>query len=154
MHFVTSSRLLLPLARILDREAQNVFLEAWFTFMMAYWVKRGRPGLPLGDFFQHRLPGLTFEVPSQATEGQVLWSKVVPRILPHRDEHFLKIVLALFHHSNLYGQDGPGCFGGGALASSDVVDSSLFSKVASLTLKHFGVIDASKRGTWARKCFL
>ncbi len=155
MHFVTSSRFLPSLAALLDTPSKNLLLEAWVTFILAYWVKRGRPALPLTEFYGGSLGATAAISPTDPASQEVVdWSGILQKALAHPDEHLVKILVTLSRYATTYGKDTPGMFTNTGLNGAASIDGRLFGKVVSKTAERFGISGPKVEGTWERKCSL
>ncbi|TFY67529.1 hypothetical protein EVJ58_g1558 [Rhodofomes roseus] len=105
----------------------------------------GRPSLNIKEFYAGTSPDATLEPavpkPSLAPAGTTPnpWLALVERAIVHPDDHVVKVQRALLHYSKAYGGRGPGTFEDTALEGAEVVDGTLFVRVAQLTAKRMGV---------------
>ncbi|KZT34795.1 hypothetical protein SISSUDRAFT_991368 [Sistotremastrum suecicum HHB10207 ss-3] len=165
MHFVTSS-LFLP--SIMDRvqpSSQSALLRAYFSMTLAYWVNRGRPALDIKGFWEatnstsYNTPGPQ-PSPAEATLGEDSvvpnpWLPLLQSTVIHTDEHLLKFQRAVVHYATVYGNRKPGHFSGTELAGAELLDGSLFLRVAWLTANRLGWMrEGQKAGDWDLVGFL
>lgn len=61
------------------------------------------------------------------------WLGLVQGALVHTDDHFVKVQRTLLHFAQAYGGRAPGTFDGAVLEGAEVLDGSLFVRVAQLT---------------------
>jgi hypothetical protein len=145
MHFVTSITFLPAILRLLSFSSKKALLQAWFTFLVACWVKRGRRPIPITDFYRETGP----EVTSTAA-----WSSMLENALMQDDEHYIKCQRSLAQFATLYERDPPNMFNRTHLPGLEVVDGSLFGRVASLTIARAELKRSTRRPIWDRQCFI
>ena len=144
MHVVTSSLFLPSLVAYLSPASSVLLLRKHFITSLAWWVARGRPAIDLHAFYAGTSPNAaappTLAGPSLAPEGTTPnpWLALVESALVHPDDHIAKVQRALLHYAQVYGERASGAFGG-ALEGVEVLDGTLFARVAQLTEKRMAV---------------
>ena len=123
MHVLTSSLFLPPFVAYLSPRASTLLLRKHFATGLAWWVARGRPTLDIRPFYAHTAPDAT---PNP-------WLGLVEGALVHTDDHFVKAQRTLLHFATVYGERAPGTFDGALLKGAEILDGSLFVRVAQLT---------------------
>ena len=136
---LTSSLFLPPFVAYLSPRASTLLLRKHFATGLAWWVARGRPALDIRTFYAHTAPDAT---PNP-------WLGLVEGALVHTDDHFVKVQRTLLHFAQAYGERVPGTFDGGVLEGAEVLDGSLFVRVAQLTAERM----AGEGALWDFKGF-
>ncbi|OCH85389.1 hypothetical protein OBBRIDRAFT_838993 [Obba rivulosa] len=156
MHGVTSALFLHSLTAYLSPASASMLLRAYFTNWLGLWIARGRPALPIRDFYNAVTvtptePGISGLKPA---DGTLLPEDISPNpFLPilqtsmkHPDEHLCKCQRALAHFAVLYGTRPKGHFHGlstvsdpkARLEGAELLDGTLFIRVAGLTANELG----------------
>lgn len=156
MHLVTSSIFLHSLTAYLSPSSTSILLRAYFINSLGWWIARGRPALPISDFYSATTatpiePGASQLSPAN---GTLLPDDVSPNpFLPilqsaikHPDEHLCKCQRALAHFSAIFGTRAKGHLHAlsnvsdpkARLEGAEHLDGSLFVRVASLTADRLG----------------
>ena len=140
MHVLTSSLFLPPFIAYLSPRASAILLRKHLATGLAWWVARGRPALDIRAFYAHNpapapspaapLPQPSL-VPRETPPNE--WLGLVQGALLHTDDHFVKAQRTLLHFATVYGERAPGTFDGALLEGAEVLDGSLFVRVAQLT---------------------
>lgn len=142
MHLLTSSIFLPSLAAYLSPSSQSALLRGHLSVMLAYWVSRGRPALPVKPFFASvsATPSPPGPKPTPSKDalgkGKSLeeidnpWFGIVQSVLQHPDEHLVKTIRALEHYARIYGTKDEGTFGDTGLEGAEALDGTLFVRVA------------------------
>lgn len=142
MHLLTSSIFLPSLAAYLSPASQSALLRGHLSVMLAYWVSRGRPALPIKSFITSvsATPAPPGPKPTPSKDalgkGKSLaeidnpWLGIVQSVLQHPDEHLVKTIRALEHFARIYGTRGTGTFVDTGLEGAEVLDGTLFVRVA------------------------
>lgn len=145
MHAVTSS-LFLPAYRAYTSPASfTVLLRVFFRTTLTWYISRGRAPLQIRDFYEKTnptpapKPADKLAAPADANP----WLPIVQQSLIHSDDHLPKTQRALAHFAQVYGDRVAGTFGG--LDGAEVVDGTLFVRVAELTAK---VADTTTAQPW------
>ena len=78
------------------------------------------------------------------------WLPLVQSTLVHPDEHLCKLQRALLHYGEVFGGAPRGAFAGLAeLEGAEVLDGSLFVRVAGLTADRLGWMrEGQEKGSW------
>ncbi|KAH9840652.1 uncharacterized protein C8Q71DRAFT_804255 [Rhodofomes roseus] len=145
MHVLTSSLFLPSFVEYLSPSSSVLLLRKHFITGVSWWIARGRPSLNIKEFYAGTSPDATLEPavpkPSLAPAGTTPnpWLALVERAIVHPDDHVVKVQRALLHYSKAYGGRGRGTFEDTALEGAEVVDGTLFVRVAQLTAKRMGV---------------
>ncbi|PFH49623.1 hypothetical protein AMATHDRAFT_62722 [Amanita thiersii Skay4041] len=161
MHLVTSVLFLPSLLAFLSPPSQALLLRSYFATSLGYWLGRGRPNFDFKGFYSspdtaYPLPSGNLPVPDEATipskeadpnRTKAItpnpWLPLMESTLSHPDEHLIKLQRALAHFNVLYGTQVAGANEGlnGAaeeLKGAELLDGSLFIRVAGLTAKRLG----------------
>ncbi|KAF8881611.1 hypothetical protein BD779DRAFT_1675363 [Infundibulicybe gibba] len=169
MHLVTSSLFLPSLLAYLSPTSQEILLRAYFVTSLSWWVARGRPAFSIPAFFNNTtahpppsgpLPtphpdSLLSSPPAQAITPNP-WLPIIETSITHPDDHLPKLQRALAHYSRVYGTRSSGLsdFRETELAGAEVLDGSLFIRVAGLTAERMGRVREGKKPIeWDRKGF-
>ncbi|KZT42073.1 hypothetical protein SISSUDRAFT_1058938 [Sistotremastrum suecicum HHB10207 ss-3] len=163
MHFVTSSLFLPSIMHYLQPSSQSALLRAYFSITLAYWVNRGRPAIDIKGFFEnnsihHNPPGpQPSPTPDALGEDPLVpnpWLPLLQTTITHTDEHLLKCQRSVVHYATVYGDRESGYFGGTELDGADILDGSLFVRVAWLTANRLGWMrEGQVAGSWDRVGF-
>ena len=150
MHVLTSSIFLASLAAHVSPASQSALLRGHFSLLLAYWVSRGRPALPIEAFFANvtttpRPPGPKPE-PSEDVLGQEIdvqshdnpWLSIIQSVIHHPDEHLVKTNRALQHYARIYGGRPEGTFKDTGLKGAEKLDGTLFVRVAGNAVSALG----------------
>ena len=163
MHFITSLSFVPSIMRNLTPSSQNLLLHCWFSFLVAYWVKRGRPPLPVTAFYDHT--SMLDECPSQTSSiegsfacgscaGHRCWSSILHDALEEPDVHYVKCQRSLAQFAERYGNTSPGRFPKGPFRGAEILDGSIFGRVALLNAARLKSAKGARRSVWERKCVL
>ncbi|KZT67500.1 hypothetical protein DAEQUDRAFT_767051 [Daedalea quercina L-15889] len=136
MHVVTSSIFLPSFLAYLSPTSATVLLRTFLRTSLAWYVARGRPALPIREFYVGMDSSL-----APKPEGSKLaaadtanpWLSVVQQALIHGDDHLPKTQRALAHFARVYGERAAGTFEG--LDGAELLDGTLFVRVAEATRK-------------------
>ena len=162
MHLVTSVLFLPSLLASLSPPSQALLFRSYFAASLGAWIARGRPGLDIKSFYSSRetfypLPSGSLPTP----DGSAIptpdddpnrvkavtpnpWLPIIETSLSHPNEHLIKLQRARAHFSAVFGARGPGAKEGGLegaaeeLEGAELLDGSLFIRVAGLTAKGMG----------------
>lgn len=139
--------------------SQSALLRAYLSMTLAYWVNRGRPALDIKGLWDgtnannYTLPGL-HPIPSTSVVGtdSVVpnpWLAILQTTVVHPDEHLLKFQRALVHYASVYGDRKSGSFDGTELDGAEILDGSLFVRIAWLTVDKLGWLrEGQEAGNW------
>ncbi|EIW74781.1 hypothetical protein CONPUDRAFT_85591 [Coniophora puteana RWD-64-598 SS2] len=154
MHLVTSCLFLAPNVAPLSQRSQEIFLRAYLTLSLGFYVMFGRPALPIADFARSAstkaaasyvpfAQNSLYEAQSDpkvhaAAQGAANpWLAHAESAIVAKDDHYAKIVRALLHLGSRFGRRKAGYWAEVApnseLAGIELLDGSLFLRVAGLT---------------------
>lgn len=162
MHLVTSAAMVSSILGAAKPSSASLLLKTYFLFTLIVYVARGRPPLPIADFYQETTarPSAPGSVPQSAekTIGSAAspnsWLQIIQTTLVHPDEHLCKIQRALAHSAVLYAGTPPGTFSRFAdhgLKGAEVLDDTLFVRAAGLTAERLGWMrEGEGRRDWDR----
>ncbi|OCH89958.1 hypothetical protein OBBRIDRAFT_793774 [Obba rivulosa] len=164
MHLVTSAVFLPSLVAYLSPESTYLLLRTYLTVSLSWWIARGRPALPIRDFFASttampRPPGEPHSTPAKKTltpedPAPNPWLGIIQTTLVHPGEHVCKLQRALAHFAVLYGARSKGHFAELQLEGANELDGSLFVRVAGLTADRMGWMrEGQEEANWDRAGF-
>jgi len=154
MHQVTSALFLPAFVAYLPPSSIAVFLRTYFLTCLTWWVARGRPALPIREFYSSvtatpALPGpdnvkggTSTLSPENPTPNA--WLSITQTAIMHSDHHLCKVQRALAHFATRYGERPAGHFTqlldvmDMNLDGIELLDGTLFVRVASLTAERVG----------------
>ncbi|RPD56815.1 hypothetical protein L226DRAFT_469036 [Lentinus tigrinus ALCF2SS1-7] len=149
VHLVTSVLFLPSLVAYLSPTSINILLRTYLLNTLALYVARGRPALPVADFFDSVTP--TPSPPSdppKPSDGTLnpenptanAWLALVQSTVMHPDDHLCKLQRSLAHFASLYGSAPAGHLKelGVELDGAEKIDGSLFVRVAGLSMDRLG----------------
>ncbi|KAA1470822.1 hypothetical protein DENSPDRAFT_818604 [Dentipellis sp. KUC8613] len=137
-----------------------LLVRTYFAMSVGWYVAGGRPAAPIADFYASTGSEALAPVPppsklengapqkgemtihtfkSALAAGGSPWPRVVQNTLVHPNEHLCKVQRALAFFSVKYGGRAAGDFKGAALPGAEKLDSSLFARVAGLTMERLGL---------------
>ncbi|KAH9914000.1 uncharacterized protein BXZ73DRAFT_106782 [Epithele typhae] len=132
----------------LSPRASVLLLQSYFSMGLCWYIGQGRGALDLPGFYAATTTTPAPPLPPPAPHAITLtpddaapnpWLPLVQSTLVHPAEHLCKITRALLHGAMAYGGRVPADFAGTALAGAgDVLDGSLFVRVAGLTQDRIG----------------
>lgn len=151
-HLVTSALFLPSLVTGLSPTSISLLLRSYLTFSIAWYIGRGRPSLPLKDFFATVPADPTGPTPrATPAKGALMhnsafsipnpWFPIIQSSLVHPDDHLCKMQRALAHFATVYGDRPAGEFAELAqdgLEGAEVLDGTLFVRVAGLVADRLG----------------
>ncbi|EJF60831.1 hypothetical protein DICSQDRAFT_61817 [Dichomitus squalens LYAD-421 SS1] len=161
MHLVTSVLFLPSLAAYLSPTSVNILLRTYLLNTLALYVARGRPPLPIAEFYDTVTP--TPAPPADTTTEPVdgtldpenttpnAWLAIVQSTLMHPDDHLCKLQRSLAHFAALYGTTPAGRLKelGVELEGAERLDGSLFVRTAGLALERVGWMrEGEERKEW------
>ncbi len=150
MHLVTSSIFLPSIVAYLSPRSASVLLRGYFTVALTWYVGRGRPALPICEFYKattdkpvqpgepHVAPGEKTLTPEDVSPNP--WLPIIQTTLVHPGEHLCKLQRALMDNAALYGTHPAGHFAGTELDGAELLDGTLFIRAAGLTANVLGWI--------------
>ncbi|KAH9849119.1 hypothetical protein C2E23DRAFT_862163 [Lenzites betulinus] len=152
VHLVTSSLLLPSIVAYLSPTSTAILLRTYLLNTLALYVARGRPALPVADFFDSVSPApappaasLPQNTPADGTltaENRTpsAWLAVAQSTLEHPDDHLCKLQRSLAHFDELYGATPAGHLKklGVELDGVERLDGSLFVRVSGLAMERLG----------------
>ena len=170
MHFVASSLFLPPLSSLLKRSSQELLLRSYFVTCLVWYVGRGRPELDIARFFGnpaalHPIPPGAQPTPhkdafpSPSSPSDVTpdsWVPIIQSTLTNPDEHISKFQRALAEYSSHFGSTPAGYFSGTELKDAELIDGTLFVRVAGLTAGRMAWVREGEpplQGVWDRRGF-
>ncbi|KAI0324192.1 hypothetical protein GY45DRAFT_1331792 [Cubamyces sp. BRFM 1775] len=166
MHLVTSSLFLPSFAAYLSPRSTALLLQTYFVMSLAWYVARGRPALPIREFYEATTskpspPSLGSEGPAAAKDTLTPddaaanpWLPIIQTTLTHPGEHVCKLQRALMHNATVYGTRDAGHFTGTELEGAELLDGTLFIRVAGLTADRLGWMkEGQEQGEWDRAGF-
>ncbi|KAB5591157.1 Oxidoreductase AflY [Ceratobasidium theobromae] len=138
VHLVTSNLFIPSILTLLKPAHQADLLKAYFAVALVWFVSRGRPALDVKGFFEtvSADPKPDPNPNSSAADEPVgnPWYTVLAHTVPHPDEHHVKAERALAHGATLYGARPRGYFAHTELKGADIIDGTLFVRVAGLLM--------------------
>ncbi|EJD01363.1 uncharacterized protein FOMMEDRAFT_111131 [Fomitiporia mediterranea MF3/22] len=163
MHLVTSSLFLHVFIEHLAPHAQSILLHSYLASALVVWVSRGRPVIPIASFFSRTSPNLTAPGPHPTPDKETLvedvptpnaWLALLQSTILHPNEHLPKAQRALAHFAQLYGDRSAGIFKGTELEDAELLDGTVFVRVAALTMDRHGWLrEGQEKGGWDRSGF-
>lgn len=163
MHLVTSSIFLPSLVAYLSPRSAVILLRSYFAVTLSWYIARGRAPLPIRAFYENATacpvsPGNpTNPVKDTLTPKDAApnpWLPIVQTTIVHPAEHLCKTQRALMHNATLYGQRAAGDFAGLGLEGAELLDGTLFIRVAGLTADRIGWMkEGQEAGDWDRVGF-
>ncbi|TFK60286.1 hypothetical protein BDN72DRAFT_872922 [Pluteus cervinus] len=153
MHLVTSSLFLSSTAALLTPASQERLLRSYFVISLSWWVAVGRPSFDISGFFEATTSYLApsgalptpheKSLPSATSPAAVTpnpWLPLLETTLVYPDDHVPKLQRALSHYAGLYGNKAAGSeeLKNTELKGAELVDGTLFIRVAGLTAKRMG----------------
>ncbi len=157
---MTSVLFLPSLVAYLSPTSINILLRTYLLNTLALYVARGRPALPIAEFFDSVSPSASppskSETPADGTlnpENPTAnpWLALVQSTVMHPDDHLCKLQRSLAHFASLYGTTQAGHFKdlGVELDGAEKLDGSLFVRVAGLTMDRLGWMrEGEQEGEW------
>ncbi|KAI0357098.1 hypothetical protein OH77DRAFT_1422596 [Trametes cingulata] len=149
MHLVTSSLFLPSFAAYLSPRSTAVLLRTYFALSLGWYIARGRPALPIREFYE-----ATTAKPTPPNSGQSVspakdtltpddvapnpWLPLIQTTIVHPGEHVCKLQRALLHNATVYGTREAGHFTGSGLEGAELLDGTLFIRAAGLTADRVG----------------
>jgi Questin oxidase-like len=152
MHLVTSSLFISSIFSLLKRSSQELLLRGYFATCLVWYIGRGRPELDIARFFKNATtlhpvppgpkPTPHKDVSPSATSPYALtpdpWLPIIQSSLTHPDDHLPKLQRALAEYSSHFGSTPAGYFSGTELKDAELIDGTLFVRVAGLTAGRLG----------------
>ncbi|KAA1473981.1 hypothetical protein DENSPDRAFT_823618 [Dentipellis sp. KUC8613] len=172
MHLVTSAHFLPNFALLpsasnpaalnppLSLANRLLLVRTYFAQSVGWYIARGRPALPLADFYAATSKYVASPIPppSKREKGDVKegtiammsfksaleagsnpWPRIIQNTLVHTSEHLCKLQRTLAFFAVKYGDRDAGDFAGSPLEGSEKLDSTLFARVAGLTMERLGL---------------
>jgi hypothetical protein len=168
---VTSSLFLPSLASAVQPTSQLALLHAYFAATLSEYVGRGRPAIDLESFYHNtttdiRSPEHTEPITVETFGAQGVktvpnpWLALIQSVIGHTDEHAPKLLRALAQYARLYSHRQAGSFSqlledaDEKLPGLELLDSTLFVRVAGLTMNRMGWLrEGQPGGDWDRTGF-
>lgn len=164
VHLVTSVLFLPSLVTYLSPTSISILLRTYLLNSLALYVARGRPALPVAEFFDSVTPTPAPPTPKSGAMkpgGGTLvpedphpnpWLTLLQNTVVHEDDHLCKLQRALAHFASLYGTGHLKV--GIELDGVEKVDGSLFVRVAGLSMDRLGwVREGEDVKEWDFKAF-
>jgi hypothetical protein len=157
MHLVTSAIFIPSLLNTLSPRSAAIILKTYFTIALVLYIARGRPALPVAEFYANTSarpqppsvssnwhPAKDTLTPNRTTPNP--WLAIIQTTLVHPDEHLCKLQRALWHFADVYGGARQGSFAEMDVQSSGnasgiglkELDGTLFIRAAGLTANRLG----------------
>ncbi|CDO68532.1 hypothetical protein BN946_scf184998.g29 [Trametes cinnabarina] len=165
MHLVTSSISLPTYAAYFSPETAGLLLHTYFAVCIAWYVARGRAPLPIREFYEATTvkpaPPST-GTPATPAENTLTpddpapnpWLPIVQTTITHPGEHVCKLQRALMHNATVYGARKAGHFAGTELEGAELLDGTLFIRVAGLSADRVGWMkEGQEHRGWDRTGF-
>jgi hypothetical protein len=163
MHLVTSSLFLPGFIEHLKPTSQALLLRTYLSIALTVWVSIGRPKINIASFYKHTTTELSPPGPKPSPANETLtpeslypnpWLPLLQSTILHKDEHFPKIQRALAHYAREYGDRVSGFWSGTELEGADLLDGTVFLRVAGLTMHHLGWMrEGEQKKGWEYKAF-
>ena len=170
MHLVTSSLFLSSIFSLLKRRSQELLLRGYFTTCLVWYVGRGRAELDIARFFGNAAtlhpvapgpkPTPHKDVSPSPTSPYALtpdpWVPIIQSTLTHPDDHLGKLQRTLAEYSSRFGSTPAGYFNQTELKDAELIDGTLFVRVAGLTSGRLGWVREGEpplQGGWDRRGF-
>ena len=157
MHLVTSSLFLSSIFSLLTRKSQELLLRGYFATCLVWYIGHGRAKLDIARFFAntatlHPTPPGPKPTPHKdvnptaaSSSNSALyaitpdpWLPIIQSTLTHPDDHLPKLQRALAEYSSHFGSTPAGYFTGTELKDAELIDGTLFVRVAGLTCGRLG----------------
>lgn len=158
MHLVTSSLFLPSLVQHLNPSAQSVLLRSYLATALTVWVARARPAPSIASFYQRTSPNLTVPGPQPTPGRETLtpdaltpnpWYALLQSTILHPSEHLPKAQRALAQYARKYGDRPAGIWKDTELEDTELLDGTLFVRVAALTMDRLGWLrEGQERRGW------
>lgn len=132
MHFVTSAIFLPSILAHLTPQSQLLLLRSYFSVCIGWYVWRRRPAINIRHFYKSTEAASGSSDSPQANTYN-LWSPILGASMTHSDDHLPKLQRTLNHCSELFGDRKAGYFSNSELKGAELLDGSLFLRVAELT---------------------
>ena len=150
MHLVTSSLFLPSFAAYLSPASFSIFMRSFFFTSLAWYISHGRPSLPFATFYASTTahpsppeaspapPNQSRRSPDASDQSPNPWLSLVRNALQHHGGHIHELQRALLHFSRVLGGTPPGTFAKTGLVGAEVLDGTLFVRVAGLIAERMG----------------
>ncbi|KAJ8473956.1 hypothetical protein ONZ51_g7532 [Trametes cubensis] len=163
LHLVTSVLFLPSIVAYLSPTSTSILLRTYLLNTLALYVARGRPALPVAEFFDNVNPAPSPPAASlpqtKPADGTLIadnqtpspWFAILQSTLEHPDDHLVKLQRSLAHFSSLYGSAPAGYLKelGVELEGVERIDGSLFVRVAGLAMERVGWMrEGQERDEW------
>ena len=163
MHLVTSSLFLRVFLERLSPEAQSMLLRSFLACALAVWVARGPPSINIRDFYERTSVDSTPPGPMPTPHKDTLcpdaltpnaWLPILQSTFLHPDEHLVKLQRTLAEYARIYGDRPSGVFKGTELNGAELLDGTVFVRVAIQTMNRLGWMrEGQERRPWDRTGF-
>ncbi|KAI1789889.1 hypothetical protein LXA43DRAFT_892066 [Ganoderma leucocontextum] len=161
LHLVTSVLFLPSLVAYLSPTSTTILLRTYLLNTLALYVARGRPPLPIVEFYDSVTPAPAppahlSKMPAEGTlapENPAAnpWLALLQSAIMHPDDHLCKLQRSLAHFASLCGTTPKAHFKdlGVELDGAEELDGSLFVRTAGLALDQVGWMrEGEKRREW------
>jgi len=147
MHLVTSSLFLPSYLNHLSQKSQRILLASYLAAALVVWIAIGRPTIHVAHFYATAPltispPGMVSTPGPDVLDGQHPtpnpWHALLSSSLMHPNEHLPKLQRALTHYATIYGAAPAGRFDGTELSNAEMLDGTLFVRVAGLSMNRLG----------------
>jgi hypothetical protein len=144
MHFVTSSLFLSSIFALLTRKSQELLLRGYFATCLVWYIGQGRAKLDIARFFGNAAtlhptpPGPKPSPHKDVSPSPDSWLPIIQSALTHPDDHLPKLQRALSEYASHFGSTPAGYFTGTELKDAELIDGTLFVRVARLTCGKLG----------------
>ena len=152
MHLVTSSLFLSSIFSLLTRKSQVLLLRGYFASCLVRYIGQGRAELDIARFFGnaatlHPIPPGPKPTPHKDVSPSPTslyavtpdpWLPIMQSTLTYPDDHVPKLQRALAEYSSHFGSTPAGYFTGTELKDAELIDGTLFVRVAGLTCGRMG----------------
>jgi hypothetical protein len=166
----TSSLFLSSIFSLLTRKSQELLLRGYFATCLVWYIGHGRPELDIARFFGndatlHPIPPGPKPTPHMDVSPSLTspfaitldpWLPIIQSTLTHPDDHLAKLQRALAESSSLFSSTPAGYFAGTELKDAELIDGTLFVRVAGLTTGRLGWVREGEpplQGVWDRRGF-
>ncbi|KAI0701036.1 hypothetical protein BC835DRAFT_1442306 [Cytidiella melzeri] len=163
MHLVTSSMFVPSFLNTVSLHSSSVLLKTYFTLSLVLYIARGRPAIPISEFYTNTPD--RFEPPSSSLQPAKdtltphrtpnPWLPTIQTTLVHPDEHLCKLQRTLWHFADVYGGAPKGRFSNAETDSAECeiglkdLDGTLFVRAAGLTADRLGWMrEGQQKRSW------
>ena len=155
---MTSSLFLPGFVAHLKPSSQALLLRTYLSTALAVWVSVGRPQIDIPNFYKHSSTDLSPPGPKPTPAKETLtpespapnpWFPLLQSTVLHPNEHLPKLQRALAHYALEFGKRDAGFWSGTELEGAELLDGTVFSRVAALTMTRLGWMrEGEPKGGW------